>query len=155
MSDHPAPVVAGIDGTDSGLEAVAAAAHAPLRVISAVGIASPAHPTFAATSDERWRRSRRRDAERAALELIEAVAPDADTELAVSEGDAVERLTAASADLDLLVVGSRRYGPMRRVLLGGVSSALIDRVHCPLLIVPRGVHADAAEEAHAGEVTHA
>lgn len=127
---------------------LAASAQAPLRVISAVDIASPAHPMFVATSYEGWRRTRRHEAERAALELIEAVAPGADTQLSVIEGDPVERLATASNDLDLLVVGSRRYGPVRRVLLGGVSAALIDRVHCPLLIVPRGVHPEV-------EVTHA
>jgi nucleotide-binding universal stress UspA family protein len=73
----------------------------------------------------------------------------------VVEGDPVERLTAASTDLDLLVVGSRRYGPIRRVLLGGVSVALVDRAHCPVLIVPRGVHTESTEPVDTGQVTHA
>jgi hypothetical protein len=52
--------------------------------------------------------------------------------------------------LDVLVLGSRRFGP----LLGSVSSLLIDRAACPVVIVPRGVHAEAADVA-AEEVTHA
>ena len=67
---------------------------------------------------------------------------DAPTEIVVADGGPAEQLADASRQLDLLVVGSRRYGPLRRVLLGSVSSALIERVHCPMLIVPRGVHAD-------------
>jgi nucleotide-binding universal stress UspA family protein len=134
---------------------LAVSAHAPLRVLSVVDIPSPVHPMFAATSYEGWRHSRRRDAERDALAMIESVGSAAETELRVVEGDPVERLSAASGDLDLLVVGSRRYGPLRRVLLGGVSSPLIDRVHCPLLVVPRGVHPDLVEPPDAVEVTHA
>jgi nucleotide-binding universal stress UspA family protein len=44
-----------------------------------------------------------------------------------------------SHELDLLVVGSRGYGPSRAVLLGGVSGRLIRRAACPVLVVPRGV----------------
>jgi nucleotide-binding universal stress UspA family protein len=48
------------------------------------------------------------------------------------------RRRAAEIELDLLVAGSRGYGPMRRVLLGGVSERLIRKAHCPVVIVPRG-----------------
>ena len=134
---------------------LAASAHAPLRAVSVVHVPPPAHPMFAATSYEGWRRTRRRDVERDALELIEAVAPAAGVELTVVEGDPVEQLAAASTDLDLLVVGSRRYGPIRRVLLGGVSTSLVDCAHCPVLIVPRGVHTEPIETPEVGTVTHA
>ncbi|HEX2411694.1 MAG TPA: universal stress protein [Solirubrobacteraceae bacterium] len=33
--------------------------------------------------------------------------------------------------------GSRGHGPMRRVLLGGVSSRLMRRAACPVVVVPR------------------
>lgn len=52
-------------------------------------------------------------------------------------GDAGRALAEAAADVDLLVVGSRRYGPVRRVLLGSVSGHLMHHAPCPLLIVPR------------------
>jgi nucleotide-binding universal stress UspA family protein len=55
------------------------------------------------------------------------------------EGDVVDALaTLDRRDADLLVCGSRGYGPLRRVLLGGVSSRLLRRAACPLLVVPRG-----------------
>jgi nucleotide-binding universal stress UspA family protein len=53
------------------------------------------------------------------------------------EGDPAEVLAARSRDLDLLVVGSRGYGPVRQVLIGGVSAELMRRAACPVLIVPR------------------
>lgn len=40
-------------------------------------------------------------------------------------------------DVDLLVCGSRGYGPARRVLLGGVSSRLLKNARVPVVIVPR------------------
>jgi nucleotide-binding universal stress UspA family protein len=55
------------------------------------------------------------------------------------EGEPVEVLLEHSDDLGLLVVGSRAYGPLRRVLLGSVSDALLDRAGCPVMILPRGV----------------
>ena len=131
---------------------LAAAAHAPLRVFWVVDVPFPCPSDVRDHELRRLAAGRRHDAERQGHELIEALA---DTELTVLEGDPVERLTEASTDLDLLVVGSRRYGPVRRVLLGGVSVALIDHAHCPVLVVPRGVHAETAEPADTGRVAHA
>jgi hypothetical protein len=36
------------------------------------------------------------------------------------------------------VCGSRGYGPLRAVLLGGVTHELVRPARCPVLIVPRG-----------------
>lgn len=38
---------------------------------------------------------------------------------------------------DLLVAGSRHYGPVMRVLLGSVSTQLAHKAPCPVLVVPR------------------
>jgi nucleotide-binding universal stress UspA family protein len=54
------------------------------------------------------------------------------------EGHAAEALAdAAVADGGVLVVGSRAYGPLRRVLLGSVSTPLVRSVPCPLIVHPR------------------
>jgi len=42
-----------------------------------------------------------------------------------------------SDEVDLLVVGSRRWGPIARLLLGGTGEALVHGARCSLLIVPR------------------
>ena len=46
---------------------------------------------------------------------------------------------AAACDgaIDLLVVGSRGYGPLQRALLGSVSEELIARARHPVLVIPR------------------
>ncbi len=36
-----------------------------------------------------------------------------------------------------MVCGSRGYGPVRAVVLGGVSRALVDGAPCPVLVLPR------------------
>jgi nucleotide-binding universal stress UspA family protein len=40
--------------------------------------------------------------------------------------------------LDLLVMGSRGYGPLRSVMLGSVSEEVVRAAACPVIIVPRG-----------------
>ena len=54
-------------------------------------------------------------------------------------GDPSELLADLSKHLDLLVLGSRGYGPLHAVLAGGVSGHVIRTAHCPVIIVPRGV----------------
>jgi nucleotide-binding universal stress UspA family protein len=56
---------------------------------------------------------------------------------AVIYGGPREDLVQAGNDLDLLIVGSRGYGPIGRLLHGSVSRYLIGRVTCPLLVLPR------------------
>lgn len=56
----------------------------------------------------------------------------------VLEGNVVHALAALEEeDCQVLVCGSRGYGPVGRVLLGGVSSRLIRSAATPVLLVPR------------------
>jgi nucleotide-binding universal stress UspA family protein len=76
-------------------------------------------------------------------QLSEAVAAlgAADADGRLLEGDAAGNLIEASTELDLLVLGSREYGPIRRVLLGSVSRALVRSASCPVVVLPRGAEA--------------
>jgi nucleotide-binding universal stress UspA family protein len=52
--------------------------------------------------------------------------------------------------IDLLVAGSRSYGPRRAVLLGSVARHLVDHAQRPVLVVPRAAGTDIDREpAHA------
>jgi len=53
-------------------------------------------------------------------------------------GRPADRLGALSEAVDLMVVGSRGYGPLKAVLLGGVSGQLIRSAACPVIVIPRG-----------------
>jgi nucleotide-binding universal stress UspA family protein len=61
----------------------------------------------------------------------------------VLEGDPAAVLAEQGVELDLLVIGSRGYGPVRRVLLGGVSGAVMRTAPCPVVVVPRASGDDA------------
>jgi nucleotide-binding universal stress UspA family protein len=50
-----------------------------------------------------------------------------------------EELAAFSEEVDILVVGSRGYGPLRRLVLGSTSDFLERHARCSLLVLPRGV----------------
>jgi nucleotide-binding universal stress UspA family protein len=58
------------------------------------------------------------------------------------EGDPADAVAGATQDVDLLLVGSRAYGPLRRALLGSVSARLMRSSPCPVLVLPR----DAGED---------
>jgi nucleotide-binding universal stress UspA family protein len=77
---------------------------------------------------------------RAAMEKARALIADGvPVQEELLEGDTVEALAALDEhEVDLLVCGSRGYGPLRRVLLGGVLRKLIRRAACPVVVVPRG-----------------
>jgi nucleotide-binding universal stress UspA family protein len=51
--------------------------------------------------------------------------------------DPADVLLRVSKNVELLVCGSRGYGPLRSVLLGGVSRRLVDESSCPVLVLPR------------------
>jgi nucleotide-binding universal stress UspA family protein len=64
-----------------------------------------------------------------------------DVEARAVYGLAGEELAAFSQDVDLLVVGSRGYGPVRRLVVGSTSDYLERHARSSLLVLPR---ADAA-----------
>ena len=79
-----------------------------------------------------------------------AEVPDGiDVESTLVTGDAVESLVSiARAPGTLLMVGSRGYGPLRRALLGSVSTGLVRTAQSPVIVTPRGVHVP-SDEKHA------
>jgi nucleotide-binding universal stress UspA family protein len=58
-------------------------------------------------------------------------------------GDPAEELSLYSASLDLLVVGSRGYGPIGRLMHGSTSQELARRARCPLLVLTRAARVQA------------
>ena len=55
----------------------------------------------------------------------------------VQIGSPARELTALSAYCDLMVLGSRRWGPVRRLALGSTSEQVIRDASCPVLVPPR------------------
>ena len=94
--------------------------------------------------------------ERATRELVDAIAK-IDAELGAEAefgiGDTAQILTAASQQLDLLVLGSCGYGPLHAVMVGGVAGRLIRDAACPVIVVPRGAGHTEANSLFATEYT--
>jgi len=108
---------------------------ATIEVVSVIG--APVAEVEAGVYDAEWLEQARADAE----EELETAVVDADVEIStgvVFAGTAVEELTDLSARVDLLVVGSRAWGPVRRILVGSTAAHLMRQAHCPVLVLPRG-----------------
>ena len=52
-------------------------------------------------------------------------------------GLATEELAQFGDEVDILVVGSRGYGPVKRLVLGSTSEYLQRHARCSLLVLPR------------------
>lgn len=71
-------------------------------------------------------------------EAVASIDPRLGAEARRLEGSPeLEIAEACEEGVDLLVAGSRGYGPLARVLLGSVSRKLADHAPCPLMVVPR------------------
>ena len=71
-------------------------------------------------------------------------------------GDPAEELSQFSGSVDLLVVGSRGYGPFGRLLYGSTARHLARTARCPLLVLTRNASGqEPASESAEAEVAHA
>jgi nucleotide-binding universal stress UspA family protein len=134
-----------VDGSSESWRALSAGAYiaqranAPLRILSVMGqphyvlggLLSPLGPKEYRDFKEREWESIYEDA---AGRVPDALA----TEPLLLHGEPAEALAEAATDLDLLVLGSRGYGPVKGTLLGSVSSRVMASAACPVMVVPRG-----------------
>jgi nucleotide-binding universal stress UspA family protein len=87
------------------------------------------------------------DAERKEMQRTQELAlgripPAVKSEGRLLTGSPGALLAEASGEVDLMIVGSRGHGPLRRTLLGSTSRALISSSRSPRLVVPRGISMD-------------
>jgi nucleotide-binding universal stress UspA family protein len=123
--------------------ALAVATEGSVRVVHALApLTAPATvPLSPAEADLERRRAGELATARAVSGLPARVSPES----RLITGAPVEVLEAEGrGDIDLLVLGSRAFGPLRRVLLGSVSAELMRQAPCPVMVVPR----PAAEAQH-------
>ena len=126
-------------GAAAGLAARYGAALQVLTVLDVAGFASPA--LMGGPGYDRVHADVEATAHAHLDEVVAELPRDVATEGRLLEGAPARMLAEASADLDLLLMGSRGYGPLRAVLLGGVSGRLVREARCPLIVTPRGVRA--------------
>jgi nucleotide-binding universal stress UspA family protein len=97
------------------------------------------------------------EAEQALKRAVAGMGDDVPVEVEAFIGEPPETLIDLSRHHDLLVCGSRGYGPLRAVLLGGVSRRVATEARCPVVVLPRGVEAslEALVAPAPGEPAHA
>jgi nucleotide-binding universal stress UspA family protein len=148
----------GYDGSEESRAAVkfardiAEAAGARLRIIEVVVPPDPGGPFPAYRPDwEEHARIRREEAQ----ERIDAVVAELG-EIATGDiafGNPARELAYEGNHLDLLITGSRNYGPIRRVIPGSTSSKLVHEAPCPVLVATRYVD-DEAEAIETASAAH-
>jgi len=115
--------------------AIARIAGARLRVLTALkptlGAGASAGPAKEAAE------SHRAELETVVSAAIGELGDGIRIESEVLVDDPAHALLGLTGHLDLLVMGSRGYGPMRGVLVGSVSRRVTAMAACPVLVVPR------------------
>ncbi|MFT3863358.1 MAG: universal stress protein [Solirubrobacterales bacterium] len=113
-------------------QALARAAGARLEVLTVARPTDPVGGAIAYTFDLP------EDVDDIQRQALGEVDPGIDLRRRVLDGETAAALVdACRDDVDLLVVGSRGYGTVERVLLGSTSTELIRTAECPVLVVPR------------------
>jgi nucleotide-binding universal stress UspA family protein len=152
MHNTPAPelrrIGVGFDGgaeSDAALALAGSIARAASAELHLVGVVDDRMPPVGWSpldihefDTRRWRESILADMDALrefGLSGAEALCANAQAD--VRRGRPADALLKLSEQVDLLVIGSRRWGPMARLLLGGTGEALAHDAACPLLVVPR------------------
>jgi nucleotide-binding universal stress UspA family protein len=130
-------VVVGYDGSDSAKRALErAAAHAgdqgQVVVVSAAESHARTGITEGAHLDPSEVEGRRHNLEEAKAFLDER---GIQAETVEAQGDPGHVIVDAAKGADLVVVGSRGLNPVQRILLGSVSSKVVHRAECDVLVV--------------------
>ena len=115
---------------------VAQMAGADLRVLTVVKPGLSADASAGPTRDTVERS--RAHVEATLTDAIADLAHDVKADGEVMVDDPADALVSVSRNVDLLVMGSRGYGPGLAVLLGGVSRRITMAARCPVLVIPRG-----------------
>jgi nucleotide-binding universal stress UspA family protein len=143
---EPRVIAVAFDGSSeswAALEAargLAQAAQATLRVLS---VHEPFRAATAATAPmgapELGAVTQRERMHEQLQEAVHELPAELRAKGTLLKGEAARMLLAEAAlGVDVLVMGSRGYGPIGRVLLGGVSAKVMRSAPCPVLVVPRG-----------------
>jgi nucleotide-binding universal stress UspA family protein len=158
-TDEPAVVAVGLDGSAESREALTAAIRLASDTGAKLKLISVAVPPIGTGNGGggAWQTLFESVEQEIREQLAEArsLVPDGiEVEATMVSGDPVDALAgAASVPGAILVVGSRAYGPLRRVLLGSVARSLLGAARCPVIVTPRGMQEpeEAATAAAAAE----
>ncbi|SMC94803.1 universal stress protein [Lentzea albidocapillata] len=148
MKGPAAPVVVGVDGSSSALEAVRWAAedctrhHAPLRLVHGYLLPARGYPEVVLTSTE-VRHAIETQARAwldEAAEAARAAALGIEVTTHVATCGAAALLIEESREARLMVLGSQGLGGVTGLLVGSTALALASHGQCPLVVVRGTTH---------------
>ena len=137
-------ITVGIDGSDNAHHALiwamaeAAQRNVPLTVLTVHETIQgywTGQPVSFAGDDELVDRAREA-AEQAVAEVAKELDNQPEVTVTAINGFAARALIEASADSDLVVVGTRGGGGFPHLRLGGISSQVVQHAKCPIVVVP-------------------
>lgn len=102
---------------------------------------------------EQMRAERRREADETLSKALERLPSSTKGELL--HGRPHDALASAGEGLDVLFVGSRCWGPVKRIAVGSTSDRLAHHAPCPVIVVPRPVPAAGEAQAEPQATTSA
>jgi nucleotide-binding universal stress UspA family protein len=116
--------------------------HASLRVVAVAELPPFGYAAPLAIGAESYQRLEEKEKEQVLDDATRDIPDLVPVERVLRHGEPADEIVAAAEDSDLLVMGSRGYGPIRRALLGGVSSKVVRSASCPVLVLPRSAGED-------------
>jgi nucleotide-binding universal stress UspA family protein len=133
-------VAVGYDGmaeSQAALEEAATLATKFGGSMKVIGVAAPV-PAIGAAAAARAGPEAGRDFQTRLYNAVAELPSELRALPVIEHGDPVQKLLeAAEVGVDLLVLGSRGFGPVMRLLIGSVSSRVIRGAACPVMVVPR------------------
>ena len=153
-------VTAAFGGTEAAQDLVVAAAAVASRVAASLRLASFAvrlRPPYTAGVGRgpdlamvaQWEEEIRAAARATLARVADLAAAPTDVEIVIGHGESWEEALEDVEwdDGDVLVVGSSSTGPIARVFLGSRASKIVRHSPLPVVVVPRGVVEELADEA--------
>jgi nucleotide-binding universal stress UspA family protein len=130
-------IVVGYDGSESAKRALERASSVAtdrdqVVVVAAAESRARAAITEGAHLDPSEIQRRRDDLDEAQAFLSER---GVEAESIEAQGDPGAVIVEAAKDADLVIVGTRGLNPLKRILLGSVSSQVVHRADCDVLVV--------------------
>ncbi len=146
MSNEHHGIVVGVDGSPASRVAVDWAARdamlrgVPLTVVYVLPppemLMWPEPKRLSGLTD--WQQAKAKDVIRAAMETAEEASRKTgplQVHSQVLTGATIPALVDLTKDAEMIVVGCRGMGTVRRLLLGSVSTGLVHHAHCPVAVI--------------------
>lgn len=163
-ADTPRVIGVAYDGSEESRAALTEAAELALEFEATLRVVMAVPPlelrwsaaAFAGATGDEIRQQRHESFRQQLAEAAESLPSETRAATALVAGRPSEVLVdEAEKGIHVLVMGSRSYGPIRRVMVGSTAIEIMRVAPCPVIVIPRGAAVPHGEEAAAEATTAA